>query len=64
MDAAMQRTFRLREPFNLDVRIDATNLLNHASFTAWNAIANSTTFGLPAGTHSMRSLQVTARLRF
>ena len=64
MDAAMQRTFRLHNPFNLDVRIDATNLLNHASFTMWNSITNSATLGLPAGTHSMRSLQVTARLRF
>ena len=64
MDAAMQRTFRLHNPFNLDVRLDVTNLLNHATFTAWNVITNSATVGLPAGTHSMRSLQVTARLRF
>ena len=29
LNGAMSRTFRLRNPFNLDVRIDATNLLNH-----------------------------------
>ena len=55
LDASMSRTFRLRPPFNLDVRMDATNLLNDAAFTEWNSIVNSTTFGLPAGTNPMRS---------
>jgi hypothetical protein len=64
LDAAMARTFRLRDPFNLDVRLDATNLLNHAAFTAWNATINSTIFGLPAAANPMRSLQITGRLRF
>ena len=64
LDGAMSRTFRLRTPFNLDVRIDATNLLNHGTFTAWNTTVNSTTFGLPAAANPMRSLQVTGRLRF
>lgn len=64
LDGAMSRTFRLRTPFNLDVRIDATNLLNHGTFTSWNSTVNSTTFGLPAAANPMRSLQVTGRLRF
>jgi hypothetical protein len=64
LDTSMSRTFRLRPPFNLDVRMDATNILNHAAFTGWNTIVNSTTFGLPAGTNPMRSLQITGRLRF
>jgi hypothetical protein len=64
LDAAMARTFRLRDPLNLDVRLDATNLLNHAAFTAWNTTTNSTTFGLPVATSPMRSLQITGRLRF
>ena len=64
LDASMSRTFRLRPPFNLDVRMDSTNILNHAAFTEWNTIVNSTTFGLPAGTSPMRSLQITGRLRF
>jgi len=38
--------------------------LNHAVFTGWNTVVNSTTFGLPAATDAMRSLQLTARLRF
>jgi hypothetical protein len=64
LNGAMSRTFRLRNPFNLDVRVDGTNVLNHAVFTGWNTVVNSTTFGLPAATNPMRSLQLTARLRF
>jgi hypothetical protein len=64
LDAALARTFQLRTTLNLDVRIDATNLLNHVTFTSWNSTVNSTTFGLPAATNDMRSLQITGRLRF
>jgi hypothetical protein len=64
LDAALARTFQLRTTLNLDVRFDATNLLNHVSFTSWNSTVNSTTFGLPAAASDMRALQVTARLRF
>jgi hypothetical protein len=75
LDGALSRTYRLRAPFNLDVRVDAANLLNHVSYTAWNTTLNwntaasgtalsSPTFGLPAAANSMRSMQVTARLRF
>jgi hypothetical protein len=64
LNGSMSRTLRLRNPFNLDVRIDANNLLNHGAFTAWNTVVNSTTFGLPESANSMRSLQGTARLRF
>ncbi|MGA8110132.1 MAG: carboxypeptidase regulatory-like domain-containing protein [Acidobacteriaceae bacterium] len=64
LDAALARTFRLKSTRSLDVRMDATNPLNHASYTTWNATVNSTTFGLPAATNPMRSLQITGRLRF
>ncbi len=64
LDTSLARTFRLRDPLNLDVRLDATNLLNHAVFSAWNTTVNSTTFGLPASTNPMRSVQLTGRLRF
>lgn len=63
-DSSMARTFRLKGTQSLDVRVDATNPLNHATWTTWNATVNSTTFGLPAGVNPMRSLQVTGRLRF
>ena len=64
LDSSFARTFKLRDPLSFDARLDATNLLNHVVFTAWNPITNSTTFGLPANTHAMRSLQLTGRIRF
>ena len=64
LDSSFARTFKLRDPLSLDVRLDATNLLNHVVFSAWNPITNSMTFGLPSNTQAMRSLQLTGRLRF
>jgi hypothetical protein len=64
LNSSMSRTFRLRNPLNLDVRIEATNVLNRGVFTSWNSVVNSTTFGLPSQANAMRSVQLTARLRF
>ncbi|HEY2470353.1 MAG TPA: carboxypeptidase regulatory-like domain-containing protein [Terracidiphilus sp.] len=63
-DSSMQRTFRPNKHFYLDVRIDATNLLNHAVFSSWNTTVQSAQFGLPQSVNSMRSLQATMRVRF
>lgn len=64
LDGALARTFRLKGTKDLDVRLDATNPLNHVTYTTWNTVVNSRTFGLPAAANPMRSLQVTARMRF
>ena len=64
LNGSMARTLRLKNPFNLDIRIDATNMFNHPLYTGWNTVVNSTTFGLPAAASQMRSVQATARLRF
>jgi hypothetical protein len=64
LDSSVSRTFRLHDPLSFDVRADATNVLNHVVYTGWNAITNSTTFGLPTNTQGMRSLQISGRLRF
>lgn len=64
MDGSLSRTFKLRDPLNFDLRLDATNLLNHVVFTTWNSTVNSTTFGLPSSVKSMRTIQVSGRLRF
>ena len=64
LDESLSRTFKLRDPLNFDLRLDATNLLNHVVFTTWNTTVNSTTFGLPSGVNPTRSLQVTGRFRF
>ena len=64
IDSSLARVFKLRDPLNVDVRIDSTNILNHVVYTGWVPITNSTTFGLPAGSLSMRSFQLSGRLRF
>ena len=63
-NASIGRTFRLHGRFNLDVRIDSTNFLNHVTFAGWNTSITSAQFGLPAAVNAMRSLQATMRLRF
>jgi hypothetical protein len=71
-NAQLQRSFRLKDRYNLDVRADSTNLLNHVVFATWNTTLNpgsnpalnSPLFGLPAAANAMRSLQITMRLRF
>jgi hypothetical protein len=68
----LQRSFRLKDRYNLDLRVDSTNLLNHVVFTSWNTTLNpgsnpalnSPLFGLPVAANAMRSLQTTMRLRF
>jgi hypothetical protein len=59
-NASLARTFRLKDRYNLDLRVDSTNLLNHVAFTSWNTTLNPTSnsasnmalssplFGLPA----------------
>jgi hypothetical protein len=64
LNASLGRTFRLHDRFNLDFRMDSINLLNHVTFVSWNAITNSTQFGLPTAANAMRKEQVTLRLRF
>jgi len=64
LNASLGRTFRLNDRFNLDLRIDSMNFLNHPTFTSWDTTVNSTQFGLPTAANAMRSLQTTLRLRF
>ncbi len=64
LNSSFSRTFRMKDHFNLDVRVDATNLLNHVTFTSYDNITNGTTFGLPAAANPQRSLRLTARLRY
>jgi hypothetical protein len=64
LSASLGRTFRVSDRLNLDMRVDATNALNHVTYTEWNTIINSTQFGLPAAANAMRSMQTTLRLRF
>ena len=67
-NASASRTFRVGKRLNLDIRVDATNVMNHPVYSAYNTVLNpvgtNQTFGLPVSVAAMRSLQTTARLRF
>jgi trimeric autotransporter adhesin len=66
LNAGLGRTFRLKDRYSLDLRVDATNAINHVNFPSWITTVNSAQFGLPnpPATNSMRSLQTTLRVRF
>jgi trimeric autotransporter adhesin len=63
LNASLGRSFRLHGK-SLDVRVDATNVLNHVTYTRWNAVVNNVQFGLPSSVAPMRTLRLFLRLRF
>jgi len=65
MNASMARTFRVTDRWNADLRFDATNVLNHVTYSSWvTTVTNSALFGLPVSANAMRAMQVTLRMRF
>ena len=48
LSASLGRSFPWRDRYNIDVRLDATNVLNHVTFKSWNTTvtsAQTSTFG-------------------
>ena len=64
LDAGVARTFFVGDRMNLDLRVDATNVLNRVTFAGVNTIAGSPQFGLANRANTMRKLQMTMRLRY
>jgi trimeric autotransporter adhesin len=64
LDASLGRTVRWGDRVNLDIRIDATNVLNHVTFPNWNTTVNSSQFGVPNRANSMRTIRPSLRVRF
>ncbi len=66
LNMSLDRSFRVRTRYNLETRLDATNILNHVTYSGWNTnyIPNSTQFGAAVGPNGMRSMSITMRLRF
>ena len=64
MNASMQRSFDLPAHMTGNLRFDATNVLNHVAYTAYNTLVGSPQFGLPSAFQPMRSLQTTFRVTF
>jgi hypothetical protein len=64
LNASASRTFRWGDHLNADLRVDATNALNHPVFPSWNTVITSAQFGLPNPAGQMRTLQTSLRVRF
>lgn len=64
LDAAMLRTFRLPDKMTLDVELQATNVLNHVTYSSWVTNINSLQFGVPAAANTMRVVTASGRFRF
>jgi hypothetical protein len=64
LSASLGRTFRVSDRWNLDLRVDSMNALNHVTYSSWNTTFGSPLFGLPVAANAMRSLHTTLRLRF
>ena len=64
LNAGITRTFPWGSRLNMDWRIDATNVLNHVTYSSVNALVGSPQFGLPSAANQMRRVQTSLRLRF
>jgi len=64
MNAFVSRTFRWGDHLNADLRVEATNALNHPVFPSWNTVITSAQFGFPNPAGQMRIVQTTLRVRF
>jgi hypothetical protein len=64
LNSAVSRTFRWGDRVNADLRLDATNVLNHPVFPSWNTVITSAQFGLPNPAGQMRTIQTSLRARF
>jgi len=64
MNATAGRTFRWGDRVSADLRVDASNVLNHPVFPSWNTVITSAQFGLPNPAGQMRTVQTSLRMRF
>jgi hypothetical protein len=64
LNSSLGRSFLWRDRYNFELRIEAMNLLNHATIRSWNTTINNAQFGLPDRVEPMRTVQTTLRLRF
>ncbi len=64
LNASLGRTFPWGDRYNVDLRVDATNVLNRVTPKNWNSTINNAQFGLLSTVDTMRTLQTTLRVRF
>ncbi len=64
LDIALAKKFRIRESANLEIRMDAFNVFNHANFGNPDTNIGDATFGQISTTAAPRIVQIAAHLRF
>lgn len=64
LNGTLGRTFPWGDRYNVDVQINANNLLNHVTYTSFNPSISDALFGLPSGANGMRTLTTNVRVRF
>jgi hypothetical protein len=64
LDGSVQRGFPLNPRVNMDVRLDATNLLNRVVYTGVETLIGNPQFGLATGAGTMRRINARVSLRF
>jgi hypothetical protein len=64
LNASLSRGFRLTERVSMDLRVNATNVLNRVTFPSWNTTVNSAQFGLPSRANGMRTVQPSVVVRW
>jgi hypothetical protein len=64
-NAALNRAFRFGESRRqLQLRLSATNALNHVTITSFGTTVNSSSYGLPTGASATRTVQLLMRFNF
>ena len=64
MNMSLSKTVRLSESLRVELRAQATNLLNHVRFNSIDTTVNSPSFGRVLSAGQMRKVQFTLRVRF
>ena len=63
LDANLSKTFMFTETRGIQIRVDATNVLNTVVYPNWNTNIQSAQFGLPTSANAMRVVQANIRVR-
>jgi trimeric autotransporter adhesin len=62
-NAGLMRTFQFTDRITTDLRMEASNPINHVTYSRWNTVANAQ-FGVPEAANAMRSMRLIMRVRF
>jgi len=64
LNASLTRSFPWRDRYNIDVSVNAQNVLNHVTYRTWVTTISNAQFGLPGNVSPMRTVTTNVRLRF